>query len=106
MVEHTLNVLFLPGIHREWNVQPHPSSESLTSNSSSPPPPRQHHITAPSLPLFGTSLCIPSPFHYQLHIISRLSFNEQGLITHHRDFWDVKDVMGLVPGISLASTLR
>ena len=34
--------------------------------------------------------------------MTRLSFNEQGLITHHRDIWDVKDVLGLVPGISLA----
>ena len=28
--------------------------------------------------------------------------NEQGRITHHRDFWDVKDLLGLVPGVSLA----
>lgn len=29
-------------------------------------------------------------------------FNEQGKITRHRDFWDVKDLLGLVPGVSLA----
>ena len=34
--------------------------------------------------------------------MSRLSFNEQGRITHHRDYWDVKDVIGLVPGVPLA----
>ena len=34
--------------------------------------------------------------------MTRLSFNEQGRITHHRDFWDVKDVLGLVPGVGLA----
>ena len=22
-------------------------------------------------------------------------------MTHHRDFWDVKDLMGLIPGVSL-----
>jgi hypothetical protein len=39
--------------------------------------------------------------HFQLHVITRLSFNEQGRITHHRDFWDIKDVMGMVPGLRL-----
>jgi hypothetical protein len=34
--------------------------------------------------------------------MTRLSFNEQGRVTHHRDFWDVKDVLGLVPGLTLA----
>jgi hypothetical protein len=34
--------------------------------------------------------------------MTRLSFNEQGRVTHHRDFWDVKDVIGLVPGLTLA----
>lgn len=56
----------------------------------------------PSLPIPGTSLSVPSPLHSTLRIITRLSFNELGLVTHHRDVWDVKDVMGLVPGVSLA----
>lgn len=61
-----------------------------------------HHPAFPSLPVPGTSLSLPSPFHFRLHVISRLSFNELGKITHHRDFWDIKDVTGLVPGVSLA----
>ena len=32
--------------------------------------------------------------------MTRLSFNEQGRIVHHRDFWDIKDLMGLCPGVS------
>ncbi|KAJ7682094.1 hypothetical protein DFH06DRAFT_1160207 [Mycena polygramma] len=95
IVEHTLNILVLPGIHREGSHRVQPSSDSLITNAS-------HGLSHPGLPIPGTSLTVPSPFHFQLHIITRLSFNEQGRITHHRDFWDVKDVMGLVPGASLA----
>lgn len=32
----------------------------------------------------------PSILHLSLPIITRLSFNDAGKITHHRDFWDVK----------------
>ncbi|KAF8214195.1 hypothetical protein K438DRAFT_1563370 [Mycena galopus ATCC 62051] len=101
IVEHTLNILVLPGIHRDGAHQAHPTSDSLIPTSSS----AAHggsHPSAPGLPIPGTSLTVPSPFHFKLHIITRLSFNEQGRITHHRDFWDVKDVVGLVPGASLA----
>jgi len=61
-----------------------------------------HIPISPALPIPGTSLTVPSPLHFKLRIITRLSFNEQGLVTHHRDIWDVKDVIGLVPGVSLA----
>jgi len=54
------------------------------------------------LPIPRTSLSVPSPFHFTLHVNSKLSFNEQGRVIHHRDFWDLKDVIGLVPGMSLA----
>ncbi|KAJ7865692.1 hypothetical protein B0H13DRAFT_2067523 [Mycena leptocephala] len=100
IVEHTLNILVLPGIHREGNYRAQPSSDSLIANSAASY--GLSHPNSPGLPIPGTSLTVPSPFHFQLHIITRLSFNEQGRITHHRDFWDVKDVMGLVPGASLA----
>ncbi|KAJ7368967.1 hypothetical protein DFH08DRAFT_676026 [Mycena albidolilacea] len=103
LVEHTLNILVLPGIHRDGNHRAHPSSDSLiTASPASASNGVQSHPSAPGLPIPGTSLTVPSPFHFKLHIITRLSFNEQGRITHHRDFWDVKDVMGLVPGASLA----
>jgi len=54
----------------------------------------------PKLSIGGINL--PSPMHFQLRVLTRLSMNEQGRITHHRDFWDVKDLLGLVPGVSLA----
>lgn len=38
----------------------------------------------------GMDLSIPSPLHLRLPITSRLSFNDAGKITYHRDIWDVK----------------
>ncbi len=35
-------------------------------------------------------------------MLTRLSFNEQGRITRHRDIWDVRDVLGLIPGMRVA----
>lgn len=103
IVEHTLNILLLPGIHCEGPIshRAHGSTESLV-NVHGFPMPYVHPFTSPSLPIPGTSLSFPSPLHCTLRIITRLSFNEQGLVTHHRDIWDIKDVMGLVPGVSLA----
>ena len=111
VVEHTLNILFLPGIHRDRYTLDTPnydndsqSNLSISTRSSTPmlSAHPQADLAEPGLVIPGTNLSLPSPFHIKLHVITRLSFNEQGLITHHRDFWDVKDLMGLVPGAALA----
>jgi len=107
IVEHTLNILLLPGIHCEGTIshRANASTDSLINIHGSPiipPLSNKHPFISPSLPIPGTSLSVPSPLHSKLRIVTRLSFNEQGLVTHHRDIWDVKDVMGLVPGVSLA----
>lgn len=34
--------------------------------------------------------------------MTRLSFNEQGQITYHRDIWDFGDVVRLIPGVRAA----
>lgn len=34
--------------------------------------------------------------------MTRLSFNEQGQITYHRDIWDFRDVVRLIPGVRVA----
>ena len=103
IVEHTLNILLLPGIHREGLHSISPSTDSLVNNQGSPLPPSHFQpFLSPSLPIPGTSLALPSPLHFKLRIVTRLCFNEQGLVTHHRDVWDIKDVMGLLPGVSLA----
>ncbi|KAI3610786.1 hypothetical protein WG66_006838 [Moniliophthora roreri] len=99
IIEHTLNILILPGIHTDSmrSAQFAQSTDSLLSSATSP-----SHPAHPVLPVLGTSLTVPSPLHFQLHTITRLSFNEQGRITHHRDFWDIKDVMRLIPGMPFA----
>jgi hypothetical protein len=61
------------------------------------------HTPQPYLSVPGLrKLNLPSPLHLKLHVLTRLSFNEQGRITRHRDFWDVRDVIGLVPGMTVA----
>ncbi|KAI0307059.1 hypothetical protein B0F90DRAFT_1622030 [Multifurca ochricompacta] len=117
IVEHTLNILLLPGLHSERYLghmnaaQPYALTSDVQRNS----PNRSLHVSfssvsgpwlpslpsLPSLPALtvpGIGLSLPSPFHLQLHVFTRLSFNEQGRIIHHRDVWDLKDLIGLVPG--------
>ncbi|KAI1796118.1 hypothetical protein LXA43DRAFT_654056 [Ganoderma leucocontextum] len=109
MVEHTLHILVLPGLHP--HSQPPPPPNTRTTGSG----PLPHSESSISLGDYvGTatpssthvrhldiSLWPPSPFHLILPMITRLSFNEAGKITHHRDFWDVKDLLGLVPGMTV-----
>lgn len=110
IVEHTVNILFLPGLHSDRMRPTHhaglSTSSLITDSGSTHLSLGNHHSTPhptnPQLPIPGTGFGVPSPLHLQLHILTRLSFNEQGRITHHRDIWDVKDVLGLVPGASLA----
>jgi hypothetical protein len=82
IVEHYLNMLLLPGLHvdSDSHVRFQPSDSQKPSDSPLEAP---HHPTFPSLAVPGTSLSFPSPFHFRLHIITRLSFNEQGKVTHH-----------------------
>lgn len=108
IVEHTLNVLLLPGLHAERSVghmyaaQPYALTSEAQRNSST----RTLHmsissISGPPLPTLtipGIGFPFPSPLHLKLHVFTRLSFNEQGRIIHHRDAWDLKDLVGLIPG--------
>jgi hypothetical protein len=59
-----------------------------------------HQQSHPLLSIRGFRL--PSPFHLQLRIITKLTFNEQGRVTAHRDFWDVRDLTGMIPGARMA----
>ncbi|KDQ29629.1 hypothetical protein PLEOSDRAFT_1029991, partial [Pleurotus ostreatus PC15] len=104
IVEHTFHVLLLPGIHRD-ELHSRRGSDSMSSNHSPLSVHRAPAGVGPCVSIPGTSVQIPSPFHFKMHIITRLAFNEQGRITHHRDFWDIKDVMGLVPGVSVVQWL-
>ncbi|KAG2338012.1 hypothetical protein BDR05DRAFT_969610 [Suillus weaverae] len=104
IVEHTLNILLFPDLHMGFKM---PKSLSLRTSESTPANEAVHELslvvpTTPSLPVPGTPFAVPSPLHIQLHVITRLSFNEQGRITYHRDVWDMRDVIGLVPGMRIA----
>ncbi|KAA1466558.1 hypothetical protein DENSPDRAFT_925949 [Dentipellis sp. KUC8613] len=68
----------------------------LSSGGGPPDPP------VPMMPVVDAVLRLPSPLHLRLPVLTRLSFNEQGRITHHRDLWDVRDLVGLFPGAALA----
>ncbi|KZP00106.1 hypothetical protein CALVIDRAFT_533762 [Calocera viscosa TUFC12733] len=106
MLEQTLHFLFMPELHTPLgqpsssdSLVPNPrdstSSVSLMSTAAalgqaSIPPPK---LKIPSLwGAKGDERTLPSPLHFQLHVITRLQFNERGRITRHRDFWDVRDL--------------
>lgn len=101
IVEHTLNILLFPDLHMGFKI---PKSLSLRTTGSTPASETIHELSlvTPSLPVPGTPFAVPSPLHLQLHVITCLSFNEQGRITYHRDVWDMRDVIGLVPGMRIA----
>lgn len=104
IVEHTLNILLFPDLHMDFKM---PKSLSLHASESTPANEAVHELSlvvpaTPLLPVPGTPFAVPSPLHLQLHVITRLSFNEQGRITYHRDVWDMRDVIGLVPGMRIA----
>ena len=90
MVEHTIHILILPGLHPYTQPSPtaghgaYASSDSAMSLSLADisSHARRHYQMSSFYP--------PSPLHLKLPIITRLSFNDAGKIIHHRDFWDVK----------------
>ncbi len=55
-----------------------------------------HKLAHPRLPFPGLNM--PSPFHLKLRVITKLTFNEQGRILYHRDWWDIRDLISLIPG--------
>jgi hypothetical protein len=113
-VEHTLHVLFLPGIHsnhashtsRAGAFTPAASDSSLDLTARITTAPIQSATQAqPGIPILGSHLSIPSPLHFTFHITTRLDFNDAGRISYHRDLWDVRDVLSLFPGGALAQWL-
>ena len=104
IVEHTLHVLFLPSLHKEEASQTSPQGgeHSRQLSMAYPDPSAFPSAPYPQPKLSMAGINLPSPMHFRLRVLTRLSLNEQGRITHHRDFWDVKDLLGLIPGVSLA----
>jgi len=101
LVEHTLNILLFPDIHSTYNIPRNLSLNRPPSPSEESPSVLWAFSATPSLFVPGTSLTLPSPLYFQLPTMTRLSFNEQGLITYHRDVWDIGDVLRLVPGVRM-----
>ncbi|TCD67516.1 hypothetical protein EIP91_012321 [Steccherinum ochraceum] len=98
IVEHTLNILLLPGLHPATFLPSDALSRSSTSTDLSNP---SHTLVRSPEQGLGLHITLPSPLHLRLPIMTRLSFNDAGKITHHRDIWDAKDLLGLVPGMTL-----
>lgn len=96
-VEYKLNILFFPDLHATYRI---PKTLMLRRPPSSPDSQLSLSVPAsPSLPIPGTLFSAPSPLHFQLPVMTRLCFNEQGQITYHRDIWDFRDVVRLIPGV-------
>ncbi|EPT06156.1 hypothetical protein FOMPIDRAFT_1106804, partial [Fomitopsis schrenkii] len=105
IVEHILHIDILPGLLARRSGPSHyshPLPSTTTDLLLSLPHPPLHR--QPSYVSRGPMTQAPAPsiLHLSLPIITRLSFNDAGKITHHRDFWDVKDLLNLIPGMSLA----
>ena len=100
-VQYTTNVLFFPDLHTTYKM---PATLMLRHPPSSPADsPLSLSVPAsPYLPIPGTLFSVPSPLHFQLPVMTQLCFNEQGQITYHRDAWDVRDVVRLIPGVRVA----
>lgn len=104
IIEHTLHILILPGIHVPSKSKQPPSPGSMSASASAmdlqlstnPSTGYLHKLAHPRLPFPG--LNIPSPFHLKLRVITKLTFNEQGRILYHRDWWDIRDLISLIPG--------
>ncbi|KAG9040171.1 hypothetical protein FRB95_000100 [Tulasnella sp. JGI-2019a] len=105
-IEHIVHMLFLPGMHATddatWRT-PGPSATSNdslvlpdASNSSLSLTHSSRHTNSKHLRTRLDLWCIHfpiSPLHFQLRVTSRLSFNDAGRITLHRDLWDAKDLV-------------
>jgi len=79
-----------------------PSDSSLDVVTSLYSLPHLQRSSQPALAFPGTRMTVPSPLHLKLRILTRLEFNDQSQVTHHRDFWDVKDLVALLPGAQIA----
>lgn len=100
IVEHTLHIVLLPGMHSSSSQQGGltPSfSSNISDRSISFPSSTRVLQQIGQRTTLGLNLSLPSPLHLRLPIVSRLSFNDAGKITYHRDFWDVKVCIKLLP---------
>ncbi|KZT42920.1 hypothetical protein SISSUDRAFT_795563 [Sistotremastrum suecicum HHB10207 ss-3] len=103
VIEHTMHVLLLPGLHTASPNSPGTSEVVLTESQVEMGVLGGRAlgtVSRPQLVVPYANVTVPgrSPLHLQLRVITRLSFNEQGRVARHRDFVDVKDLLSLIPG--------
>ncbi|KAF8305854.1 hypothetical protein DL93DRAFT_2089168, partial [Clavulina sp. PMI_390] len=106
VIEHTVYLLLLPDA-----FAPEPSSSDAMMIHSSASSISLPESTYPGTPghggrpqTLGNAARVLGTLARQvsLPVHTRLSFNDSGRITHHQDIWDVKDVVNLIPGMSVA----
>ncbi|PCH40948.1 hypothetical protein WOLCODRAFT_137096 [Wolfiporia cocos MD-104 SS10] len=100
IVEHTLHIDLLPGLLGPGSLGPSAPPASASAAASSAAPSELVAVSSPHHPL-PRPHDRPPPLRLSLPVLTRLSFNDAGRITHHRDFWDAKDLLGLLPGMAL-----
>jgi hypothetical protein len=97
IIEHTVHILLLPGLHTPvFRCQNGSQDNSLSSSSGNPAKPSLRL----RVPFVGTLVPGWSPLHLQMKVLTRLSFNESGLVTSHRDLVDVIDMLTVIPGFA------
>lgn len=100
-----MHIVLLPQLHTMATpgADHHPSSPTLdvvsTASLHSSLFAAAQQPAQPVLSLAGGRVQLPSPLHFKLRVTTRLSFNEAGRITRHRDTWDVRDFIALAPGM-------
>ncbi|KZW04144.1 hypothetical protein EXIGLDRAFT_758444 [Exidia glandulosa HHB12029] len=106
IIEHTIHIVLLPQLHTMATpgADPHPPPSPTLDVMSTASLPSSLFAAAqqpaqPVLSLAGGRVQLPSPLHFKLRVTTRLSFNEAGRITRHRDIWDVRDFIALAPGM-------
>lgn len=111
IIEHTMHIVLLPQWHTmaTSGADAQPASPTLdvvsTASLHSSLLTASQQPAQPKLSLAGGRLQLPSPLHFKLRVTTRLSFNEAGRITRHRDSWDVRDFIALVPGMGAAQAV-
>src|ERR1700761_1371837 len=98
LIEHAVHVLLLPNLHTLVHRCVHPGSQDNPVTGTTPNSP--YPSLCLPLPFLGPVVPGWTPLHVQLRVLTRLSFNESGRVTYHRDFVDVKDLFSLVPGFT------
>ncbi|CDZ97738.1 hypothetical protein [Phaffia rhodozyma] len=103
ILDHTLHISILPSLF-PLRIFGHSPPLSDTNSSDSSPHPEVLSVTE-VLPHFAGP-GNKSLLHINLRIVTIFQFNDNGLISYHRDHWDVRDLIeGIIPFSGLAGSI-